>query len=138
MKEGPEYNVYDPFEAELQYLKKIGVGEIELDFNNPNAARFLTQQLTVRLLELRETKLSVETLRSRNESFRDEIEELKVSNGKLTEKDRFSWIEFPAGILSGIAGNLIVADKSNFLAWSLLLLGIVIFATVRLPQISAK
>lgn len=132
-EEDRELNVYDPFDVELQHLKMYGFDEIQLDYTNPSAAKFLSHQLTVRLLELRETKLAIDSLRSNNQSIRDNVEDLRVLNAHLTEKNRFSWLEFPAGILCGIAGNLITSNKSDYFAWFLLTLGIFIFFIIRYP-----
>jgi hypothetical protein len=137
-EENPKLDLYDPVEVELDHLRQLGVGDIKLDFNDPHIARFLAQQLIVRLHELRKTRHDIEDLRNANENIRNQVEDLRVLNGVLSERDRFSWLEFPAGVLCGIAGNLLTSDAGNFFAWGLLVLGIAFFVIIRLSQFIRK
>ena len=128
--------VYDPFDAELQQLKDFGVSDIQPDFSNPQVAKLLIQQLHIRLLELRQYKLKVDSLLDKNTAQRDEAEKVLVRNGRLEERDHISWIEFPAGVLCGIAGNMVVTNRYDFLGWSLLVIGFAFFLMLRFSQIT--
>jgi FtsZ-binding cell division protein ZapB len=131
-----ETGIYDPYEVELQQLNALGAGDIQLDFTNPQAARFLAQQSTVRLFELRAQRAALQRLQREVDALRDQREQLRVDNGRLQEREHISWIEFPAGILCGIAGNLLTTRADNFFAWGLLVLGLSLFIVVRLSQIA--
>jgi len=127
-------DVYDPVEADLQHLKELGASAIDFDFESPQAARFLAQQLKVKILELRETKLEVRDARAGQTVVRDTCEKLRVSNAKLSGANRIALIEFPAGILCGLAVNLLVSNRGDFLGWALLFIGIIFFLVVRAPE----
>lgn len=133
-EEATQSNIYDPFEAELDYLRNLGVTEIDLDPTNPVTARFLSQQLIVKVLELKESRRNEKELRKANDERRNQIEELRVLNATLIVRDRFSWIEFPAGLLSGFGGSMLANDLSNFSAWALLIVGFVFFIIGRIAQ----
>ncbi len=128
--------VYDPFDAEFKQLQDLGVSEIEPDFSNPQVAKFLIQQSQVRLLDLRQTRMKADGLQEKNDALRDEKTNILVHSGKLEERDRISWIEFPAGILCGIAGDMVVMNRSDYLGWALLIIGFALFVLLRFSQIT--
>ncbi len=134
-KQREELNLFDPVEIELEQLGQLQITDIELDFNDPHVARFLAQQLIVRLHDLRASIREGKELRDDAKALHSEIAQLRVDKGVLQERGRISLIEFPAGVLCGVAGNLVAADFKNFFAWVLMVIGLTFFLAIRIPQI---
>ena len=79
--------LYDPVQIEIDHIGQLGAGDIEPDFNNPQIARYLAQQLIVRLHELRRASHDKEVLLEKQEKIQAEISDLKVENGILSESN---------------------------------------------------
>jgi hypothetical protein len=125
-------DVFDPRAAELQQLRDLGVGSIQPDFSNPQVSRFLVQQLTVRILEIQELRHDLTLSREEGEVLKTTRESLRVKLAKA----EISWIEIPAGILTGFAVNTLTTDHGDPLGWVMLGVGLAIVILTRRSQLS--
>jgi len=130
----PHAEIYDPVEVEMEQLKAIDASSIELDVTSPVVVRFLAQQSTVRLLELRRQRGVISHQQGKLDGLRTDKENLRVENATLSAQQRVSWIEFLAGIVCGFAVNLLTVDPGSLLGWPLLILGVSVFGILRSSQ----
>lgn len=134
------YDIFDPdpIAEQEKFLERFNDKETDWDLSNPQIALILAHQNRVKLTELRQKKLDMDMLTKRSSNLRDDRETLFIEVSKLKEREKITWIEFPAGIICGFSVNMLTADSSNFLGWSLLLLGVTFFLIVRISQSSTS
>ncbi|MGQ9627324.1 MAG: hypothetical protein ACUVV0_10535 [Anaerolineae bacterium] len=130
--------IYDPTEAQLKALDRLGLEEPKLDdLCNPTAVNLLIQQRRVNLMELMELKHEQSRLLIANEKLRDDRENLRIELARSQERQSISWLEILVGIISGFSINLLTMDWKNSMGWFLLLISTVMLLYLRMPQISA-
>jgi len=128
----PRAQIYDSLEESLQQLKGIGIDDIHLNLKDPKVAKFLAQQYKLRLLELISQRKNIIDLQRLVESNNTQREEYRIENARYKEREQVSMFEFPLGVILGIAGNTLMSDIKNILAWGILIFGIIFYVIVRL------
>lgn len=110
--------IYDPTEAQLKALDRLGLEEPKLDdLCNPTAVNLLIQQRRVNLMELMELKREQSRLLFANKKLRDDRENLRIELARSQERQSISWLEILVGIISGFSINLLTMDWKNSMGW---------------------
>jgi len=133
--------VFDPDAetAQMRDLRNAGLTEFTLNvIEDPvaqMAVQFLVQRNQYTLVDLKAAKKDIADLRTRNDTFRDTIQDLRVDLGKHDVRESIFWIEIPLSLLGGYAITLVGNSATSTLGVTLLILVVACLLFLRMTHI---
>lgn len=129
--------VYDSTEIQLMAIERaLEKKNLKLaDLTTPEHVHLILEREKVHLTQLKENRAEITELRNAVTRLRRQREELRIDLAKSGQRERYSWIEIPLGMVSGFAINILTSDPKSTLGWFLLLISLLIITFLRISHL---